>query len=263
LGESFEIEDFTQIPMKFFESPVSKVAFGARHTLYLTEKGHLYSSGANDYMQLGLEYTKEKAWLANQDWYELSEMGAVKTMKLLQNYIAQRPFYDNETMELWPRICTGYMFNGRILDMDAGDLHSVAIIKKDFDSPPRVYSWGACSEGQLGHRNITNMSPAGTVSQIQNYTEYDTEFDMNVNLTPSEVSCGSRHTLIRIEGPSSAMIFGFGSNQKNQISSSSKRYFAQPQKMKSFMKQSIRPLRIWAGEDKSAALSLESEDNDP
>jgi len=256
LGESFDIDEFTQIPSLYFDSPVVKIAFGSQHTLYLTEKGYLYSSGANDYMQLGLEYTKEKAWLANEDWFELAEMGAVKTIKLLERHIAQRPFYDNDTMELWPRICIGHYFNGKVLDMDAGDLHSVAIIKKGFNDPPRVFSWGACNEGQLGHRNRTNMSPPGPVSQIESFTEHDPEFNMTTTLTPSEISCGARHTLIRIEGPSSAVVFGCGSNQRNQISSANKKFIPHPKKMKVFMKQNVRPLRIWAGEDKSAAITL-------
>lgn len=257
LGQQAGAEFFMQIDPIYFDSPVKKIAFGCRHTLYLTEKGRLYASGANDYMQLGIEWTKEKAWLADQDWFELAEMGAAKTIALLDHFNAQKCFYDTDTFELVPRVILGPYFDGKIIDCAAGDHHSVCIIQNNFKSP-RVVSWGACGSGQLGHRNKCNMSQANRITSIEGNREWDEELQLPVTLTPVEIACGKNHTVIRIEGPQTSMIFVNGSNAAKQVNSTSKPCFSQPHLIKKFSK-GLKPTKVVAGGDKTGVFYTKME----
>ena len=56
LGYEYQsyVNQFKQIPSHFFDSNVTHVACGPRHTLFQTEKGRLYACGNDNKLQLGL-----------------------------------------------------------------------------------------------------------------------------------------------------------------------------------------------------------------
>jgi len=237
LGTEVQIAEFTKIPEKFFDSPVVQVSLGKRHTLFRTQTGRIFSCGANDYMQLGVMWTKEKCWLANQDWLELAHEGAEKTIKLLQKIKSRRAFYGTKTFEFYPRVLLGSIFEGNCVLVSAGNKHSAALIQSGLRGPCRVVTWGCSEQGQCGHRNIANMVQPDVVQSLEQFEEYDENEKYTVSLEPRQVVCGNDHTLFLISGPTTNMVFGVGSNARNQISSAKKKTYTQPHLIKKLTPQ--------------------------
>merc|ERR1719461_533697 len=93
LGTQVHTEgEFVAIPDKYFEDKIAQVALGARHTLFRTVSGRIFACGSNDSMQLGLPWTREKTWLANEDWIEVVEKPASVQINCLESVEVQRSY---------------------------------------------------------------------------------------------------------------------------------------------------------------------------
>jgi len=254
LGQIAHTEgDFVQIPESYFYGQVVEVALGGRHSLFRTSNGHIYSCGSNDNMQLGLPWTREKVWLANEDWQNIVELPAPVQIEMLEKHEAIRSYYDTKTLELRPRACLGRMFDGYCRAIAAGENHSVALISKSLRSSAEVWSWGSSMRGQLGHRNTTNMAEPNSISMLMKYDEYDDSTGTTRACAPIQVAAGKNHTLVTLKGPHSTMVFGLGDNTKHQISTVRQRKFTQPVWLKKISPMNgVLPTQIYAGENKSA-----------
>ena len=130
--------------------------------------------------------------------------------------------------------------------------------EQDLEDMRRVLTWGCSLKGQLGHANYSNASIPKPLKMIEKYREYVKEINDMVRLRPTNVKCGKDHTIILMNGhsnTSSCMVFGFGSNQYNQISSSKKKKkYHQPYWIQKIIpKPPMKITHIQAGAFKSAA----------
>jgi len=254
LGQIAHTEgDFVPIPDSYFYGQVVEVALGGRHSLFRTSNGHVYSCGSNDNMQLGLPWTREKVWLANEDWNQIVELPARVQFEMLEKQEAIRSYYDTKTLELRPRVCLGRMFDGYVRAIAAGENHSVALISKSLRSSAEVWSWGSSMRGQLGHRNTTNMAEPNSISMLMKYDEFDDSSGTTRPVAPIQIATGKNHTLVTLKGPHSTMVFGLGDNTKHQISTVRQRKFTQPVWLKKISPMNgVLPMKVYAGENKSA-----------
>eukprot|EP00492_Amphilonche_elongata_P000904 TRINITY_DN1531_c0_g1_i1.p1 TRINITY_DN1531_c0_g1~~TRINITY_DN1531_c0_g1_i1.p1 ORF type:complete len:219 (-),score=25.30 TRINITY_DN1531_c0_g1_i1:129-785(-) len=204
-------------------------------------------------MQLGLPWTREKVWLANEDWVQIVELPAKVQVELLEKQEALRSYYDTKTLELRPRVCMGKVFDGFCKKIVAGENHSAALIAKNLRTQPELCTWGSSMRGQLGHRNTTNMAEPNSVSMLLKYDEFDPETNTTRRCTPTQIAAGANHTLIVMKGPISTLIFGLGDNTEQQISTVRQRKFTQPVWLKKICPMNgLEGKKIFAGQNKSA-----------
>merc|ERR1719499_418268 len=90
---------------------------------------------------------------------------------------------------------------------------------------------------------------------ILKYDEYDEETNMMLRCMPTELAVGANHLLVKLEGPTSTMVFGLGDNTEHQLSNMRNRKFTQPVWMKKIAPMNgLECDRIYAGGNKSAVL---------
>ncbi|KAK1301536.1 Ultraviolet-B receptor UVR8 [Acorus calamus] len=142
------------------DDPPLSVACGGAHTLFLTEKGHVYASGLNDFGQLGFVseegYTLEPVLLS-----ELPE----NIIRISAGYRHSSALTDDGVLYMWGNNSSGQLGFGRtaekvvsipskvdslvgihVKDIALGSEHSIAITDEG-----DVLSWGAGGSGRLGH----------------------------------------------------------------------------------------------------------------
>lgn len=168
-GSEFEVFDLSQAnkPSKFeteteMEEDDMKgkkftdVACSDDHIVLLSDKGEIYTSGNDQWIQLGQE---SRPWTA----YKSSSDASNKTDKVRKAKL----FHNNDT--------EAYQIKGN--KVTAGRYHS-GLLNQD----GILYTCGFNQFGQLGHHNYTTFAPPSPIS--------------NMNLKVSNCSAGYYHTCI-------------------------------------------------------------------
>ena len=168
--DSFEIGSglrksrvFTPKKIKTFENKelIKDIQCGKTFSMFINNKGELYSCGVNDLKQLGIEYSPPRNHVKNND-------------NQCKDFIIPTKLY-----------CFAFM---KVEKISCGEAHCVAIIKENPYTDSIVWSWGNNRYGQLGLGDKINYALPKIVTFLFEYK--DNKFE--------SVSCGGFHSLCLI-----------------------------------------------------------------
>ena len=149
------------------DKKILMTAAGKHHSLFLTELGHVYSAGLNEFGQLGVK--SDPMEITKQAKYNVS---------ILQNYLYQKTKSTPQRVDI-----------ENVRFIAAGDCHSLAItdLSHDGEFESKLYSWGWSAYGQLGHSKIKNSYNLDRPKVVKFLQSYETKVAF--------VSGGSKHTV--------------------------------------------------------------------
>jgi E3 ubiquitin-protein ligase HERC4 len=199
----------TPKPLDWFEAKsVIKAALGDNHTLILTKDGKVYSSGSNDYGQLGHDQPRKRPQLVSGlDAHPITNIacGSMHSMALNQwgevfswgsdNY-GQLGHQLGGTLQIVPKLVKS-LAPYHIIQIAAGQKHSIALTNAG-----EILVWGANDCGQLGLGTVTPYEATPTC--------VSTLFGIPIAL----IACGANHTFAV---STSGAIFGWGKNTHGQL----------------------------------------------
>lgn len=179
---------------------VKQVACGGGFTLAVKKNGELWGCGQNNYGQLGLPLSTIEipVWVKLRDDVQYAAAGRGHSM-IITNTGELLACGDNRKGQLG----TGDLINrsewtkvlDSVIDVSCGDSHTGCIIKNEYGTSGLVT--GDNTYFQLGMPFVM-----------------EGEFTVVLNASPSNVSCGSRHTLF---ATSDGKCFGCGDNRMGQV----------------------------------------------
>ncbi|XP_078441246.1 ultraviolet-B receptor UVR8-like isoform X2 [Wolffia australiana] len=194
------------------DDPVQSVACGGAHTLFLTEKGHVYATGLNDFGQLGI--TPETTHLQKP---QMLSSFTEKITQVFAGYHHSAAVTDNGKLFMWGKNSSGQLGLGRnsgsfvsaptkldslagmhIETVALGSQHSIAVTDNG-----SVLSWGAGALGRLGHG-----ARSGIMGFLGSSSEYTPRLIKNFEeLKVTKIAAGLLHSAC-IDEQGSVFIFG-------------------------------------------------------
>ncbi|CAM6001532.1 unnamed protein product, partial [Sphagnum balticum] len=201
------------IPIKvkgFNNEKVAMISCGSFHSMALTECGHVYSWGENEFGQLGIGNTFSQPilnqYLNNEFVVDIS-CGVHHSLVLTNcgevfawggNYYGQIGNGCNSD-QLKPIKVKGFN-NERVVMISCGYWHSMALTECG-----HVYSWGWSGSGQLGIENTVKSNEPKFVAVID---------ENKSNVFVEKISCGKYHSLLL---SSDGNIYVFGRNKSGEL----------------------------------------------
>lgn len=179
---------------------VKQVACGGGFTLAVKKNGELWGCGQNNYGQLGisLDIPEVKEWIKLRDGVKFAAAGRGHAMIITDlnelmacgdNRSGQLGTGDTINRAEWTKVMDN------VIDVSCGDSHTGCITQNQY--------------GTSGHVTGDN-----TYYQLGMPFVMEGHFTVVLNASPSQVSCGSRHTLFCT---SDGKLFGCGDNRKGQV----------------------------------------------
>ncbi|KAJ6227803.1 regulator of chromosome condensation protein [Anaeramoeba flamelloides] len=187
---------------------IRQIACGAYHTLALTIEGEVYSWGRGQDGQLGHGNLVQS--LTPRKIEALSNTGIIKIAAGeshsaaiaysgevytwgggLSNFLGHKQHKKRPIPHMIPK------FNNKgAIAIECGSQHTVLLC-----SNGQVYSWGQCSDGQLGHGDTKFVKYPQVIEKLRDENVY-------------QISCGQHHTaVVTIDG----RLFTFGLNDCGQL----------------------------------------------
>ncbi|XP_010674387.2 ultraviolet-B receptor UVR8 isoform X2 [Beta vulgaris subsp. vulgaris] len=196
------------------------IACGGAHTLFLTESGHVYASGLNDFGQLGISDDKDYAM-------EPAEVSGIeKEIKCISaGYCHSCAITVDGELYMWGKNSNGQLglgksapkavsrprkvefLNGIIIGMAAlGSEHSIAVTDEGV-----TLSWGGGASGRLGHDR-----QSGLFNFLSSRSEYTPRLVKRLEeIKVQTVAAGLLHSAC-IDG--NGNVFMFGDRNLNKLS---------------------------------------------
>lgn len=188
-------------PNKYFDASkrLKQIACGFNHSLFLIDDGTVYSSGSNDYEQLGHDKSRKKP----------EQIMALETQFIIQvaaGYSFSLALNNNGQLYCWGAVSgqrdDEYFYakpsviktpnDSSLVQITSGYYHFLMLTEDG-----RVYVMGLNNHGQLGLGNrISSPQPVYLIS-LQ-------------GIPVSQIACGAYHSLILTV---SGNIFAFGKNE--------------------------------------------------
>nr|XP_014095758.1 probable E3 ubiquitin-protein ligase HERC4 [Bactrocera oleae] len=192
------------------ESSVVSIGCGLKHTLFLTEDGKVYSSGSNDYGQLGhQQMTKRPQLISDLGNTVITDLscGARHSLALSEwgqlyswghNDYGQLALPDSSDVIRSPKIVKKLAAQ-TIIQISSGYNHSLALTNCG-----ALYAWGSNIYGQLG------ISPPNELAHSTSPRLVDSLLGIPIAF----IACGGNHSFIISK---SGAVFGWGCNNCGQL----------------------------------------------
>jgi RCC1 and BTB domain-containing protein len=242
--------DEPQVVSELCNKQLIKVAFGSTHMLFLTKSGECYSSGGNDFGQLGngtiahcnkpklIESLIEKHIVDISCGYFhnilLTNRGQVYSFG--RNNCGQIGCNNENVLnQLTPILINGFN-SEKVIAISCGGNHSLALTESG-----HVFSWGKNCENQLGDGTNVNRNDRIKVH-------------INDGVVIKKIICGSNHNLLLT---SDGQIYAFGSNDFGQIGNGTK----MNQKLPLKLDFSVKMIDIWSGIKNDISIAKSENNN--
>ncbi|XP_055315048.1 probable E3 ubiquitin-protein ligase HERC4 isoform X2 [Sitodiplosis mosellana] len=224
---------------------IEHVSCGPVHTLFLVN-GKVYSSGNNDFGQLGHEQTRKRPHLVeNLESHVIknvccgsSHSCAINEWGLLftwgSNSFGQLGYGEFDTNEPLPKLAKK-LATKNIVQIACGDHHNLALTNEG-----ELWSWGLNNYGQLGIGNAMKK-----VTNPMKITSLD-------GIPIAFIACGGYHSFAISK---SGAVFGWGKNTFGQLGIGDENPRFYPTQLKTLRSIGVR--KVSAGEDFSVFLTLD------
>ena len=190
---------------------VVSVAAGYSHSIFLLSDGTIWSTGSNQYGQLGIGNTSHSNGLT-----QINSVFGIPFVQIVAGYHHSLALTISGTVFAWGRNNMGQLGVGDVVNKSspnrvsqlksqkvkyicAGKQHSVALT-----SDGGVFTFGSNEHGQVGH---------GISAGEKNVNPRKVFELMGRNV--SQVACGKNHTLAFVQTP--PQIYSFGDNSSTQL----------------------------------------------
>lgn len=208
---------------------ISKIAYGLRHVIALTESGDVYSWGNNERGQIGNGLQKCQSvspyiisFKSNNRRIVDVCCGRYHSLMLTDFGQVYSWGYNwdgecgngNRDEQLTPYKINGFN-NKKVIAISCGGAHSMALTESG-----EVFSWGYNGDGQLGIGNNDNQNKPIRVINLY-----------SVNIT--KIAAGDRHSLLL---SSNGEIYTFGRNHYGQLGIGNEEHQNEPVKMSNSVK---------------------------
>lgn len=235
------VEGLQRIDPQHLHGKVMDVAAGAQHSVFVTDRGSVYTCGLGSSFQLGQTELLPNSTYLRRNRYSVQ-------------YDPSIPFRDTPTQVSLPD------FKGlplKALAAAAGDTHTV-IIGSIGPMKSVLVTWGEGTQGQLGHTNPLHMSYPKVLSSLQYGVEYKTAPDGTDTQHPVcavKVACGANHTAVLLNN---GTLFSFGNNRDQQCTAELKKKLVTVNNPSMLKKLASRVIitDIFAGYNSTAAFGV-------
>ncbi|XP_076250382.1 HECT and RLD domain containing E3 ubiquitin ligase 4 isoform X1 [Rhynchophorus ferrugineus] len=235
----------------YLANTVVACSLGDNHTLFLTKEGKVYSSGNNDYGQLGHDQPRKRPRMSlfkpvtGLDAYNIIHVacGATHSAALSQwgqvfswgsDFHGQLGHEMGEEIQPTPKIIRA-LASHHIVQLACGHRHTVALTNSG-----QILAWGANNFGQLG---------LGFISRCE---ASPTPITSLMGIPFAFITCGANHTFAISK---SGAVFGWGKNLKGQLGLNDASNKIHPTQLRTLRNLKVR--YITCGEEFSAFLTFD------